>query len=153
MGLALTSDVNIRCANSADQLDLFALYTALSGAENLGSVEQIEQILAHSGTCIWVAQYHGQLVSMATLHLLPNVTNQGRPYALIENVVTLPSYQRRGFGRAVMRAAIDAAWDANAYKVMLMTGRTAGAKGFYESLGFDSSEKWPMTLRRTPVRS
>jgi hypothetical protein len=31
---------------------------------------------------------------------------------------------------------LEAAWSAGAYKVMLLTGKPLGAKGFYEKLGF-----------------
>jgi GNAT superfamily N-acetyltransferase len=80
------------------------------------------------------------------------MTYEGRPYAVIENVVTLKRCQGQGLGRMVMQAAIDAAWVAGAYKVMLLTGKSLGAKGFYEKLGFTSEEKFGMTLRRAPPR-
>ncbi len=51
-----------------------------------------------------------------------------------------------------MQAAIDAAWAADCYKIMLLTGRTAEARGFYEKLGFGTDEKWGMTIRRVPER-
>ncbi len=85
---------------------------------------------------------------MVTLHLLPNVLWDKRPYGLIENVVTRASHQRRGYGRLVMQGAIDAAWDADAYKLMLMTGTGRGATGFYEALGFSSKDKFAMVIRR-----
>ena len=85
---------------------------------------------------------------MATLHLLPNVTWNARPYGLIENVVTARSHQRLGLGRAVLKAAVDRAWTANAYKVMVMTGRKRAAKGFYEAFGFTSKDKHAMVIRR-----
>ena len=53
---------------------------------------------------------------------------------------------------AVMEAAIDAAWASDAYKIMLMTGRTANAREFYETLGFSGDEKWAMMMRRVPLR-
>ena len=47
-----------------------------------------------------------------------------------------------------MQAAIDSAWDADCYKVMLLTSQQRGAKGFYESLGFSSTDKFGMQIRR-----
>ncbi|MBB4173653.1 GNAT family N-acetyltransferase [Sulfitobacter noctilucicola] len=85
---------------------------------------------------------------MVTLHLLPNVVWDARPYGLIENVVTRASLQRRGHGRRAMQAALDAAWRANAYKVMLMTGQARDATGFYESLGFSAKDKFAMVIRK-----
>lgn len=89
---------------------------------------------------------------MATLHILPNMTQGGRPYAVVENGVTHSDHRGAGHGRVVMQAVIDAAWSADCYKIMLMTGRIAKARGFYEKLGFGADEKWAMTLRRVPVR-
>ncbi|MEO1364479.1 MAG: GNAT family N-acetyltransferase [Pseudomonadota bacterium] len=89
---------------------------------------------------------------MVTLHILPNMTQGGRPYALIENVVTHAEHRGAGHGRQVMEAAVAAAWAADCYKIMLLTGQTAQARGFYEALGFSADEKWGMTLRRAPLR-
>lgn len=86
---------------------------------------------------------------MATLHLLPNVTWNARPYGLIENVVTSEPYRGRGLGRAVLESAIAQAWKADAFKVMLMTGQKRDAKGFYDSVGFSSEDKHAMVIRRT----
>ena len=111
-----------------------------------------QAIIDHPGTSIMGAEAQGQIVSMATLHLLPNVTYGGRPYGLIENVVTLPAHRGRGFGAAVMHALLDRAWAAEAYKVMLLTGKTYGARDFNEKLGFEADDKFGMTLRRAPPR-
>ena len=144
--------MSVRRAGVADRGDLLALYRALVGDAPLGGEDAVLAVLAHSGTEIWACAEGGRLVAMATLHLLPNATQGGRPYAVVENVVTLPDYEGQGFGRRVMQAVIAAAWDADAYKVMLMTGKTGQAKGFYERLGFTDDEKWGMTLRRAPLR-
>lgn len=140
--------MTVRQATEQDSAAVFALYQTLAEDASIGDIAHLRAVLTHLGTQVLVAEDAGTVVSMATLSLIPNVTHQGRPYGLIENVATLPTHQRRGFGRAVMQAALDAAWQADAYKVMLMTGRTNNAKVFYEALGFDSTEKWPMILRR-----
>ena len=90
--------------------------------------------------------------AMVTLHILPNMTQGGRPYALIENVVTHADHRGSGCGRRVIEAAVQRAWEADCYKVMLLTGQRAKARCFYEALGFSADEKWAMTLRRAPVR-
>jgi len=101
---------------------------------------------------VFGAEENGAVVAIATVHVLPNMTFGGRPYALIENVVTASSMQGRGHGRAVMETAVAHAWQQGCYKIMLLTGRTARARGFYEALGFTADEKWGMTLRRAGPR-
>jgi len=60
--------------------------------------------------------------SSGTLVIIPNVTRGARSYGLIENVVTHANHRRSGFGRAILSAALDAAWNEDCYKVMLATG-------------------------------
>lgn len=111
-----------------------------------------DQILALPGSAILGAVQQGNLVSMATLHLLPNLTFGGRSYGLVENVVTLHTHKGQGIGRRVMTAILERAWEHDAYKVMLLTGRDLGARGFYEKLGFSADQKHGMILRRAPNR-
>lgn len=109
---------------------------------------QFAKVLAHNGTTIFGAVSDGQVKAMVTLHLLPNVTYGGRPYGLIENVVTDEEARGQGLAKAAMTAALEAAWQADAYKVMLLTGLGNEAVGFYEKLGFSGTEKAGMILRR-----
>jgi GNAT superfamily N-acetyltransferase len=85
---------------------------------------------------------------MTTLHLRPNRTWGAGPYGLIENVVKASDRRDKGVGRAVMQPAIDAAWQENACKIMLMTGQRHGTKEFYEALGFSGEDKSAMVPRR-----
>jgi GNAT superfamily N-acetyltransferase len=80
--------------------------------------------------------WNGSLVSTCTLIVVPNLTRGGRPYGLIENVVTHPDYRRRGLGTRVSKHALAMAWEQNCYKVMLMTGsRNEETLRFYEGAG------------------
>lgn len=114
--------------------------------------EHFEALIAHPGTTIFGAEDNGGLHAMVTLHILPNITQGGRPYGLIENVVSNPDARGKGYARMAMQAAIDAAWGADAYKIMLLSGQNTGALGFYEKLGFNSDQKHGLQLRRVPPR-
>jgi GNAT superfamily N-acetyltransferase len=139
-----------------DFVDARALYVELVGdipvPDGAAGEARFSEILSHPGTTVWGADCMGQVVSMATLHIIPNMTFDARPYAIVENVVTLRSHRGKGLGAGVMSAVIDAGWSANAYKIMLLTGKTLGARGFYEKLGFTDQDKYGMTLRRAPSR-
>lgn len=145
-----------RTLQTNDFADAFALYVELVGAGRVADVppaqQQFETVINHPGTTLWGAEHLGQIVAMATLHVLPNVTYSGRPYALVENVVTRLTFRGQGFGRAVMMAVVASAWAQDAYKIMLLTGKGTGAAPFYEKLGFTADEKHAMTLRRVPAR-
>lgn len=109
--------------------------------------DDFSKLLDHPGTTVFAADDGVGIRAMTTLHLLPNMTSGGRPYGLIENVVTDPAWQGRGIGRKVIQAVLDHAQSAGAYKVMLMTGTARGARGFYEKLGFSAAEKHGMVQR------
>lgn len=143
-----SEDILVRSLKRSDSDQLVALYNELTFGPKTAQISDICAVLAHPGTFIFGAETGCRLVAMCTLHVLPNVTHDARPYALIENVATSPAFQMRGIGRQVMQAAIDAAWAQNAYKIMLLTGQKRGARGFYEALGFDCEDKFGMVLRR-----
>lgn len=138
----------VRLLTPSDAAEALILYNELTVGPPATSTAGFAVVLAHPGTQV-IGVFDGPaLAAMLTLHLLPNVLWNGRPYGLIENVVTRASHQRRGYGRQVMQAALDAAWAADAYKVMLMTGQGRGVTGFYESVGFSSKDKFAMVIRR-----
>lgn len=139
----------IRDLHSGDYEDALYLYQVLTRDPVPVSArrEDFDAILNHPGTCVIGAEIEDTIVAMVTLHMLPNMTSGGRPYALIENVVCAPDHRGKGVGRAALQAGIDRARDTGGYKIMLMTGEARGALGFYEKLGFSGQEKHGLVLR------
>lgn len=112
----------------------------------------MDQIGHYNGSAILAGKVDEVIVASCTLIVIPNLTRKGRPYALIENVVTHSSWRQLGFGAAVLKAAADRAWEKGCYKVMLMTGsKDYGTLTFYEKVGFEQS-KTGFQMRRHPVR-
>ena len=111
-------------------------------APSHAEVEVFAEILASPRFRLIVADDGGILVGTCYLNIIPNLSRGARPYALIENVVTETACRRRGIGSAVIRHALQLAWDANCYKVMLLSGRKEPAiQAFYESCGFVADQK------------
>lgn len=133
-----------------DYTQACGLWAVLS--QEVGTKPAFSAVLNHPGTQLWGSFDGAQLRAMVTLHVLPNMTQAARPYALIENVVSAPDARGQGHGRDAMQAAIDAAWGAECYKIMLLTGQNTGAKGFYEALGFRADQKFGLQMRRVPPR-
>jgi GNAT superfamily N-acetyltransferase len=82
------------------------------------------------------------------LHILPNMTTDGRLHGVIPNEVVDGTACKAGLGKDLMRAAIERAWRMRTYKIMLLTGLNRGAETFYERFGFVGNKKRGMVLRR-----
>lgn len=109
--------------------------------------EQWQRMLDDESLAIVVVEYDDRLVASCVLSITPNLTRGGRPFGLIENVVTHEEYRRNGFARRCLQKAIDIAEDHDCYKIMLLTGSDKEWKhAFYESCGFDKDEKTGFTL-------
>lgn len=135
-------ELEIRPAQSSDLAALLTLYQHLnpddhSSARDEATREAWHAMLHQPGFTCFVGVADHRLAASCCLAIIPNLTRGGRPYALVENVVTHRDYRRRGFGRAVI-----AAWRAGCYKVMLLSGsRQPEVKRFYESCGFRTDDK------------
>lgn len=142
----------IRTTTNNDLPALLALYRHLhpdEPAPDPAMAERAFAALQSSGlTTIFVAELEGQLVSSCTLAIIPNLTRNARPYAMIENVVTHANHRQQGLARAVLHAARDKAWEAKCYKLLLATGsKQQSTLSFYESAGFRRGGKTYFEMR------
>ena len=100
------------------------------------------RILADPGHHIVVCEADGKIVSSCTCVVVPNLTRDAHPYALIENVVTHRDYRKRGLATRCLERAREIAGAAGCYKIMLMTGaKDAATLRFYRRAGFNCDEK------------
>ena len=140
-----------------DLAKLQELYVHLNPDDQPSSPEDahaiFERFLRYPGSMILVGTVEGKLVASCTLVVIPNLTRNGRPYALVENVVTHAQWRKRGFGTALLAAAAERAWEHDCYKVMLMTGsKDPATLAFYGQAGFEQT-KTGFQMRRHPVRT
>ena len=111
-----------------------------------------EQFQSYAGSAVLIGWAGETAVASCTLVVIPNLTRGGRPFGLIENVVTHSAHRNRGFAKAVLLAATERAWEADCYKVMLLTGAAdPTAHALYHSAGFSQS-KTGYQMRRDAVR-
>ena len=146
-------EANIRPATSDDLPGVLALYRQLNPDDpvlDLTVAEPVWATLLSSGlTTPFVVEIEGLLVASCTLAIVPNLSRGARPYGVIENVVTSSDHRRTGLGRAVLQAALDKAWEADCYKVLLATGsRRESTLRFYEGAGFQRDAKTYFEIRR-----
>jgi GNAT superfamily N-acetyltransferase len=147
----------IREALSGDLPQLLSLYTHLNPADPIPSLEvaqrRLEALQKYPGSAVFIGIVNASTIASCTLVVIPSLTRGGQPYGLIENVVTHTQHRGRGYGKQVLRAAVMAAWEADCYKVMLMTGsKDLATLAFYTSAGFEQS-KTGFQVRRLPARA
>ena len=98
----------------------------------------IEDINHH----IVVKEINGKIVSSCVCVIVPNLTRNIRPYALIENVVTNEEYRGKGYATECLNYAKEIAIKNDCYKMMLLTGtKNENTLAFYKSAGYNSDDK------------
>ncbi|MGF9563767.1 GNAT family N-acetyltransferase [Neorhizobium sp. JUb45] len=149
----MAEELVIRAAGSDDLTALLALYRHLGHDDPVVSSkiaeERFSTILAQPGMTVLIGFQGDKAVATITLVVVPNLTRNACPYALIENVVTHAAHRQQGHGSQLIRHAIEMAWQADCYKVMLLTGSTnPSTLRFYEDCGFERS-KTGFQIRRS----
>lgn len=136
----------IREINEKDLPELLKLYTNLH-ENNLPDITS-ELVLLWNGIFkdtnhhIIVAQEEEKIVSSCVCVIVPNLTHEQRPYALIENVITQKEYRGRGLATDCLNFAKQIALENNCYKIMLLTGaKDQNTLHFYQSAGFNCNDK------------
>ncbi len=119
-------------------LELFRASEVSAAAEPRERAEATwSQMLAHPGVAVFVSAVDDRAVATCMLITAPNLLRGGRTHGFLENVVTHPGFRGQGHGRAVVRAALTAAWANDCYHVLLQSGRKdPRVHRFYESCGF-----------------
>jgi N-acetylglutamate synthase-like GNAT family acetyltransferase len=87
-----------------------------------------------------VAEKDGRVAGTLFLQIVPNLSHNARPWAMVENMVVDSQYRRQGIGRELMRYAFSRCRGAGCYKVQLLSNKKRlEAHQFYRSLGFEDS--------------
>lgn len=137
--------MNIRLASDKDYDVVMSLMRQLNPVDpeldELLGKQRFCSILETNGLSIYLAEVDGQPVATCYLNVIPNLTRGGRPYALIENVVTDKNLRRSGIGTSLLKAVISEAFKLDCYKVMLLTGRDSNVHTFYENCGLEKNRK------------
>ncbi|MCM1568574.1 MAG: GNAT family N-acetyltransferase [Roseburia sp.] len=136
----------IREAGQQDLGEILSLYLFLHETAIPEDSERLrdtwEQIIRDDNHHLIVCEADDKIVASCVCVVIPNLTRDVRPYALIENVVTHPEYRRKGYATACLHYAKQLAESKDCYKMMLLTGsRTEETLNFYRKAGYNSHDK------------
>lgn len=104
------------------------LYQAVGWTNYTNQPLMLEQALSHS-LVIYLALDGDAVVGLIRL------VGDGFSSVLVQDLIVLPSYQRQGIGRSLMKEALEDYKDA--YQVQLVTEQTEKNLGFYRFMGFE----------------
>lgn len=130
-----------RLANGSDLgglLRLFELAEVSRPAEPRSRAEEIwRETMDRAGVSVFVAEAGQTIVATCMLIVAPNLLRGGRQHGFIENVVAHPDFRGRGYGSAVLAAALERAWQEDCHHVLLQSGRPdPRVHAFYQKAGF-----------------
>lgn len=136
----------VREIHSDERKELLELYLSLhedSVPEQSEILENVwNEILNDKNHHLLVNIIDGKIVSSCVCVVIPNLTRNIRPYAFVENVVTLEKYRGRGYATECLNYAKKIAEANNCYKIMLLTGsKDEKTLSFYRNAGYNSTDK------------
>src|SRR6266851_10411309 len=139
-----------RASDLPSLLALFAMSEVSAAAEPPKRAERIwEDTLAQPGVHVFVSDDGDRIGATCMLVTAPNLLRGGRRHAFLENVVTHPELRGRGYGKAVVQAALAHAWATDCHHVLMQSGRAdPRVHAFYEGLGFQPGLRVAYVARR-----
>ena len=142
-----------RLAQATDLASLLELYRVAEVSPSAEPIERAERIwlemLSDTGVAVFVSDLNTQIVATCMLITAPNLLRAGRRHGFLENVVTHPEFRGQGHGRAVVDAALIAAWTRDCYHVLLQSGREdPRVHRFYQRCGFEPGLRVGYVVRR-----
>jgi GNAT superfamily N-acetyltransferase len=103
-------------------------------------VKAFEEIEADKNNELIVAEKKGEIVGTMQIMFTPSISFQGGKRATVESVRVDKKYRGQGFGKELMKWAIERVRQENCFAIQLTTNaERKDAHRFYEDLGFEGS--------------
>lgn len=138
--------MEIRKADKNDLAGILRLYSQMHDIEAPETSDKIKKvwkrILDYKDQHVVVGVKDETVIATCVIIIVPNLTHEQRPYALIENVVTDENHRKKGFASQILDYAREIAVRENCYKIMLLTSsKEDSVMRFYEKAGYNRNDK------------
>lgn len=142
----MTENCEVREAREDELDEILRLYLFLHEDSVPNASERLDdtwrRIMRDEDHHLIVRIAEGKIVSSCVCVIIPNLTRNVRPYALIENVVTHSDFRGRGYATECLDYAKKLAQARGCYKMMLLTGsKRQETLDFYRRAGYNSTDK------------
>ncbi|MCK4863280.1 MAG: GNAT family N-acetyltransferase [Dehalococcoidales bacterium] len=98
------------------------------------------EMAATPGYELLVAEEDGKILGTTVLIILPGLSHDVSPFAVVEYLVVDEKCRRRGIGKLLMDYVLARSKESGCYKIMLTSDkRREEAHEFYKALGFEAS--------------
>ena len=128
--------IKITKETSVSLYDVLHLYQAVGWTNYTNQPQMLAQALTHS-LAIYLARDGEKIVGLVRL------IGDGFSSVFVQDLIVLPSYQRQGIGRTLMKQALSDYKDT--YQIQLATEESEKTLGFYRSLGFETLSSFQCT--------
>lgn len=119
--------MTIRPYETYRETEILSLYGGVGWTNYTQRPDMLREAFAHS--LLTLGAYDGEKLTG-----IVRAVGDGRSVVLVQDLLVDPAYQRRGVGKALLRAVTERFSDV--YQLQLLTDNTPEHKAFYESLGF-----------------
>ncbi len=132
----------IRTATAEDLPALLDLYRQAGFGTDTMNIDRARDMLArieaYPDYRIYVIlDSDGSALGTYVLLIMDNIAHDGRPLAIVEQVVVTAEQKGKGLGKAMMQHAMEEARKVGCYKLQLSSHtRFKDAHAFYDKLGF-----------------
>jgi predicted N-acetyltransferase YhbS len=136
--------VIIRKAIKEDIPRILELYEDLMEEKITASSNTIQRVFAEIEALpdkeLLIAEHDGLVVGSLFLQIVPNLSHNAHPWAILENMIVDSRYRRHGIGQLLIQHAAESCRKAGCYKIQLLSHiKRKEAHQFYQSLGFENS--------------
>lgn len=111
--------------------EIVNLYKSVGWTNYLERIDILQQAYENS-LYVLGANDAGKLIGII------RAVGDGQTIVLIQDIIVLPAYQRKGIGTKLLQTVMDKY--KGVYQMQLLTDNTEKTKAFYRSLGFTSSD-------------